>query len=90
MAYFTSTFWEWYIFILVVLSFAFCFALIIWMQRVKKPTKVESHGHVWDGDLEELNNPLPRCADTRPSLHRFKAPLITRTSPATKSQRQNC
>lgn len=59
MADFTSTFWEWYIFILVVLSFAFCFALIIWMQRGKKPTKVESHGHVWDGDLEELNNPLP-------------------------------
>jgi len=59
MADFTSKFWEWYIFILVGLSFAFCFALIIWMQRGKKPTKIESHGHVWDEDLEELNNPLP-------------------------------
>ena len=59
MADFTSKFWEWYIFILVGLSFAFCFALIIWMQRGKKPTKVKSHGHVWDGDLEELDNPLP-------------------------------
>ena len=59
MADFTSKFWEWYIFILVVLSFAFCFALVIWMSRGKKPTKVESHGHVWDEDLEELNNPLP-------------------------------
>jgi cytochrome c oxidase cbb3-type subunit 3 len=59
MADFTSTFWEWYILILVGLSFAFCFALIIWMQRGRKPSKVESHGHVWDGDLEELNNPLP-------------------------------
>ena len=60
MADFTSKFWEWYIFILVGLSFAFCFALIIWMSRGRKPgAKAESHGHVWDGDLEELNNPLP-------------------------------
>jgi cytochrome c oxidase cbb3-type subunit 3 len=61
MADFTSKFWEWYIFILVGLSFAFCFALIIWMSRGRKPgAKAESHGHVWDGDLEELNNPLPQ------------------------------
>ncbi len=58
MADFTSGFWNWYIFILVVLSFAFCFALIIWMQGGKKPSKVESMGHAWDG-IEELNNPLP-------------------------------
>jgi cytochrome c oxidase cbb3-type subunit 3 len=60
MADFTSKFWEWYIFIIVALSFVFCFALIIWMSRGRKPgAKAESHGHVWDGDLEELNNPLP-------------------------------
>jgi len=59
MADFTSKFWEWYIFILVVLSIAACFAIIIWMQRGKKPTKIETMGHVWDGDLEEYNNPLP-------------------------------
>ena len=60
MADFTSKFWEWYIFILVVLSIAACFALVIWMSRGRKPgAKAESHGHVWDGDLEELNNPLP-------------------------------
>jgi len=58
MADFTSGFWNWYIFILVVLSFAFCFALIIWMQRGKKPTKIETMGHEWDG-IQELNNPLP-------------------------------
>ena len=59
MADFTSGFWEWYIFILVGLSFAFCFALLIWMSRGRKPgAKVEPHGHVWDG-IEELNNPLP-------------------------------
>jgi cytochrome c oxidase cbb3-type subunit III len=59
MADFTSGFWNWYIFILLVLSFAFCFALIIWMSRGKRPAKVETMGHVWDGDLAEYNNPLP-------------------------------
>jgi cytochrome c oxidase cbb3-type subunit 3 len=59
MADFVSGFWQWYIFILVALSFAFCFALIIWMSRGKRPTKVETMGHVWDENLEEYNNPLP-------------------------------
>lgn len=62
MADFTSGFWEWYIFILVVLSFVFMFALIIWMSGGYKPApgqKVQSMGHKWDDDLEELNNPLP-------------------------------
>jgi cytochrome c oxidase cbb3-type subunit 3 len=60
MADFVSKFWEWYILIAVALSFVFCFALIIWMSRGRKAgTKVESMGHTWDGDLEELNNPLP-------------------------------
>jgi cytochrome c oxidase cbb3-type subunit 3 len=59
MADFTSKFWEWYVFILVVLSIAACFAIIIWMQRGKKPARVETMGHVWDDNLEELNNPLP-------------------------------
>lgn len=58
MADFTSGFWNWYIFLIVVFSFGFCFALIIWMQRGKKPTKIETMGHEWDG-IEELNNPLP-------------------------------
>ena len=58
MADFTSGFWQWYILILVVLSIAACFVLISWMSRGKKPSKVETMGHEWDG-IEELNNPLP-------------------------------
>jgi len=58
MADFTSGFWQWYIFILVALSIAACFVLISWMSRGKKPAKVETMGHEWDG-IEELNNPLP-------------------------------
>ncbi len=59
MADFTSKFWEWYIFILVLASFVGMFWLIRWMQRGKKPTKLETMGHVWDDDLEEYNNPMP-------------------------------
>jgi cytochrome c oxidase cbb3-type subunit 3 len=60
MADFVSKFWEWYILISVALSFVACFALIIWMSRGRKAgTKIESMGHTWDDDLEELNNPLP-------------------------------
>jgi cytochrome c oxidase cbb3-type subunit 3 len=60
MADFVSGFWKWYIFVIVVLSFVFCFALIIWMSRGRKPgEKVQTMGHVWDETLEEYNNPLP-------------------------------
>mgnify|MGYP000751778705 CR=1 FL=1 len=58
MADFTSKFWEWYIFILVVLSIGACLALVIWMQRGKRPARIETMGHEWDG-IAELNNPLP-------------------------------
>jgi len=61
MADFTSNFWNWYITILTVLSILACLWLIRWMSTgAQKTDKVESTGHVWDGDLTELNNPLPR------------------------------
>ena len=61
MADFNSEFWHWYISILTVISILACVWLIRWMTAgVKKTDEVESTGHVWDGDLSELNNPLPR------------------------------
>jgi cytochrome c oxidase cbb3-type subunit 3 len=61
MADFNSEFWHWYISILTVLSIAACFGLVIWMSRGKlPPTQTEDTGHIWDVDLSELNNPLPR------------------------------
>lgn len=60
MADFVNGFWKWYIFVLVALSFAGIFALVIWMSRGRKAgEKVATMGHVWDDTLEELNNPLP-------------------------------
>ena len=61
MADFDSDFWSWYIAILSVLSILACIWLIRWMSTGEQKTdKVENTGHVWDGDLTELNNPLPR------------------------------
>ncbi|MHB8453427.1 MAG: cytochrome-c oxidase, cbb3-type subunit III [Acidiferrobacterales bacterium] len=61
MADFVSNFWKWYIFILVSASIIAVFALVYWMSgSTSKPgEKVKTMGHVWDEDLEELNNPLP-------------------------------
>ena len=62
MADFNSDFWHWYIAILTVISILACVWLLRWMtSSYEKPEgEVESTGHVWDGDLTELNNPLPR------------------------------
>jgi len=64
MSDFTSGFWSWFIFLVVLASFALIFWLIRWTAK-GKPSKtadgeVETMGHVWDENLEELNNPLPR------------------------------
>ena len=61
MADFNSDFWHWYIAILTVISILACVWLLRWMTTgFKKTDTVEDTGHVWDGDLTELNNPLPR------------------------------
>jgi len=61
MADFTSSFWNWYIIILTVCSILACFLLIRWLSSAIKPEEQgKEMDHVWDGDLVELNNPLPR------------------------------
>jgi cytochrome c oxidase cbb3-type subunit 3 len=68
MSDFTSNFWNLYVVILTLVSILACGALLYAMgrMRVKAPTEakpgegVGTTGHVWDGDLAEYNNPLPR------------------------------
>lgn len=61
MADFTSSFWNWYIIILTSGSILACFLLIRWLSSAIKPEEQgKEMDHVWDGDLVELNNPLPR------------------------------
>jgi cytochrome c oxidase cbb3-type subunit 3 len=61
MADFTSDFWNWWIIILTLGGIAAMIFLILWMTEGKAPTESpETMGHVWDEDLAEYNNPLPR------------------------------
>lgn len=60
-----STFWHWYIIALTVGTLIVTVWFLIWSSKLRvKSTKEsdgsETTGHVWDGDLKELNNPLPR------------------------------
>jgi len=59
MSDFTSQFWSWYI---IAIAGGGIIWLVILLRRNSKTTgKIgEPTGHVWDEDLEELNNPLPR------------------------------
>ena len=67
MSDFFSGFWDLYISIITLLSIAGC-ALLLYSQSVHrvKPNadgSMPEHGttgHVWDGDLTELNTPMPR------------------------------
>jgi cytochrome c oxidase cbb3-type subunit 3 len=63
MADFTSPFWSYFIGGVTVVSILWLL-WFLWTQsqaRVPRdPANPETMGHVWDGDLEEYNNPLPR------------------------------
>ncbi len=61
MADFTSSFWNWYIIIPTVAGIIACFLLIRWLSgEISADEKGKEMSHVWDEDLVELNNPLPR------------------------------
>ena len=56
---FSSSFWGWFIGIVTVGGILACFWLVMWMTSKRTGDKAETMGHVWDENLEELNNPLP-------------------------------
>jgi len=62
MADFTNNIWSWYIGIVAMVSIVamFIFATRFSSRKKKPGEKAESVGHIWDEDLHELNNPLPR------------------------------
>jgi cytochrome c oxidase cbb3-type subunit 3 len=61
MADFTSGFWSWYIIIPTIAGIIGCFVLIRWLSSDISPEEQgKAMDHVWDEDLVELNNPLPR------------------------------
>ena len=59
MSDFSSSLWDVYIGAITFLSIIAC-AVFLKMQSVRRTAKGETSGHVWDGDLTEYNNPMPR------------------------------
>lgn len=61
MSDFTSNFWSVYVAGITVISIAACMLLLWFSGKARAMTDSDNTtGHVWDGDLREMNNPLPR------------------------------
>ncbi|HLF39470.1 MAG TPA: cytochrome-c oxidase, cbb3-type subunit III [Burkholderiales bacterium] len=59
MSQFTSAFWDVYVGLISIISIIAC-AVFLKVQSVRKTAEADTSGHVWDEDLTEYNNPLPR------------------------------
>lgn len=61
MSDFNGNFWSVYVAVLTLLSILACLVLL-WITARKKIVSRSDNttGHVWDGDLREMNNPMPR------------------------------
>jgi len=57
---FVNSGWGLFVAVATVLSLIACIGLLIIASRRKVMSKDNTTGHVWDEDLRELNNPLPR------------------------------
>jgi len=60
MSDFIGGFWHYYIAAITLVSIAACAALLMAMSKRRVSTDPEKTSHVWDEDLDEYNNPLPR------------------------------
>ena len=61
MSDFTSNFWSIYVAGITAVSILAC-AILLWFSGKARAMTANDNttGHVWDGDLREMNNPLPR------------------------------
>ena len=61
MSDFTSNFWSLYVAGIALVGIVACLLLLYFSGKAKAMTASDNTtGHVWDGDLREMNNPLPR------------------------------
>lgn len=61
MSDFTSNFWSIFVAAGTIISILACLLLLWFSGKAKAMTASDNTtGHVWDGDLREMNNPLPR------------------------------
>jgi cytochrome c oxidase cbb3-type subunit III len=61
MSDFTSNFWSLFVAGITIVSILACLLLLWFSGKAKAMTASDNTtGHIWDGDLREMNNPLPR------------------------------
>ena len=65
MSDFINSGWSWYVIAIVVFGLVYCAVVLIGAAQHTVVYDAQGNvdkttGHVWDGDLRELNNPLPR------------------------------
>lgn len=60
MSDFVHSGWAWFVAVATVISLLACLGLLIIASRREVMADDNTTGHVWDADLRELNNPLPR------------------------------
>lgn len=68
-----NAFWNWFAIIVTIVSILGCWWLLHWTKGIsdQEEGEVDDTGHVWDGDIRELNNPLPRWW-----LHLFNLTIV--------------
>ena len=61
MSDFTNNFWPVFVTVVTLVSIVACLVLLWFTGKARAMTASDNTtGHVWDGDLREMNNPLPR------------------------------
>ncbi|MEO5676828.1 MAG: cytochrome-c oxidase, cbb3-type subunit III [Usitatibacter sp.] len=60
MSDFTGGFWSLFVAGVTLVSIAACGLLLTMLSKRRTAADPDTTGHVWDEDLDELNNPLPR------------------------------
>ncbi|OYT98396.1 MAG: cytochrome-c oxidase, cbb3-type subunit III [Burkholderiales bacterium PBB1] len=60
MSDFDASGWSMFVAVVSVVSMVACLVLLMIAARRRVMANDNTTGHVWDGDLTELNNPLPR------------------------------
>lgn len=60
MSDFVNSGWSFFVAAVTVLGLIFCLVLLVIASRRKVMSQDNTTGHVWDVDLKEMNNPLPR------------------------------
>ena len=60
MSDFVNSGWALYVAGVTIIGLVFCLVLLVIASRRKVMANDNTTGHVWDEDLRELNNPLPR------------------------------